>query len=72
MSDKPRHETPQRFPLWGALALPVGAVFGPLLGIFAGAQFGIPGIGAAIGGGLGVGIGLALLAAAIVIASTRV
>lgn len=69
MTLKPR--PPQRFPRWGALALPVGAVFGPLLGILAGAQFGVPGIGAAIGGGLGVGVGLVLLAAAIVMASTR-
>jgi len=70
MSSAPDDERPRRFPLWGALALPVGAVFGPLVGIFGGALFGIPGIGAAIGAGLGIGIGLALLAAAIVVASS--
>jgi hypothetical protein len=60
-----------RFPLWGVLALPGGAVFGSLLGIFVGALFGIPGIGAAVGAALGVGIGISLLAAAIVIVSGR-
>ena len=59
------------FPLWGVLALPGGAIFGALIGIFVGALFGIPGIGVAIGAGLGVGIGLALLAAAIVLASAE-
>ncbi|MFO7287162.1 MAG: hypothetical protein LOD94_03605 [Gammaproteobacteria bacterium] len=70
MSRKP-DERPRRFPLWGALALPVGFVFGPLVGIFTGALFGIPGIGGLIGAGLGVGVGLALLAAAIVVAAAR-
>lgn len=70
MSRAPEDEPPRRFPFWGALALPVGAVFGPLIGVFGGALFGIPGIGAAIGAGLGIGIGLALLAAAIVVASS--
>jgi hypothetical protein len=60
---------PDTFPLWGVLALPGGAIFGALIGIFVGALFGIPGIGAAIGAGLGVGIGLSLLAAAIVLVS---
>ena len=62
---------PASFPLWGVLALPGGLIFGSLSGIFVGALFGIPGIGAAIGAGLGVGIGMALLAAAIVLASAK-
>ncbi|HEX7080957.1 MAG TPA: hypothetical protein VF329_08090 [Gammaproteobacteria bacterium] len=62
---------PSRFPFWGVLAVPGGLVFGTLSGIFGGALFGIPGIGAAIGAGLGIGVGLTLLAAAIVIASAR-
>lgn len=62
---------PNRFPLWGVLAVPGGFVFGTLLGIFGGALFGVAGIGAAIGAGLGIGIGLTLLAAAIVIASAN-
>ena len=45
MMNAPRRE-PDPFPLWGVLALPGGAIFGALLGIFAGALFGIPGIGA--------------------------
>lgn len=65
--DRPRRD----FPLWGVLALPGGAVFGTLIGIFVGALFGIPGIGAAIGAGLGTGIGLTLLAAAIVVVSAH-
>lgn len=72
MSRVPDGRPPSAFPLWGLLALPGGAVFGTLIGIFGGALFGIPGIGAAIGAGLGVGIGLALLAAAIVVASAKV
>jgi len=68
---RPAKPPEPRFPLWGALALPGGAVFGALIGIFVGALFGIPGIGVAIGAGLGVGIGLALLAAAIVLASAN-
>jgi len=66
---RPAKPPENRFPLWGVLALPGGAIFGALIGIFVGALFGIPGIGVAIGAGLGVGIGLALLAAAIVLAS---
>lgn len=62
---------PSQFPLWGVLAVPGGLVFGTLIGIFAGALFGIPAIGAAIGAGLGIGIGLALLAAAIVITTAK-
>lgn len=68
---RPRPEPADGFPLWGVLALPGGAIFGALIGIFVGALFGIPGIGVAIGAGLGVGIGLALLAAAIVLASAN-
>lgn len=69
----PRRASPpsSQFPLWGVLAVPGGIVFGTLIGIFLGALFGIPGIGAAIGAGLGIGIGLALLAAAIVIQSAK-
>jgi uncharacterized membrane protein len=68
----PAKRRPDGFPLWGALALPAGALWGTLLGLLIGALFGNPGIGAAIGAGLGVGIGLSLLAAAIVIASAKV
>lgn len=54
------------------MAIPAGLLWGPLLGIGAGALFGNVLIGAAIGAALGVGIGLAVFAAAIVIASARV
>ena len=67
-----RPREPGSFPLWGALALPGGVLWGALLGVFVGAFFGNAGIGAAIGAGLGVGIGIGLLAAAIVIASAKV
>ena len=73
MAQQPPVRPPKRvFPLWGALALPVGAVWGPLLGLFVGAYLGNAAIGAAIGAALGIGIGLTLLAAAIVIASAHV
>lgn len=73
MARKPAIKRPPgAFPLWGALALPAGALWGTLLGLVIGAFFGSAGIGAAIGAGLGVGIGLSLLAAAIVIASSKV
>lgn len=71
MKPPPRRRSSSRFPFWGILAVPGGLVFGALLGIFTGALFGIPGIGAAIGAGLGIGIGLALLAAAIVISTAE-
>ncbi|HEX6997037.1 MAG TPA: hypothetical protein VF322_02770 [Gammaproteobacteria bacterium] len=59
----------RRFPRWGAWALPVGALWGPVIGLFAGALLGNAAIGGAIGAGLGIGVGLALLAAGFVIAS---
>jgi hypothetical protein len=62
---------PGRFPRWGGLVLPAAALWGTVIGLALGVYFGNPAIGAAIGAGLGVGIGLALLAAAIVIASSR-
>jgi hypothetical protein len=58
------------FPVWGAIAVPAGALWGPLLGGAVGYLFGNVLIGAAIGAGLGVGVGLSLFAAAIVIASS--
>jgi len=57
------------FPLWGAVALPAGALWGTVLGIGIGYAFGNVFIGAAIGAALGIGIGLSLLAAAFVIVS---
>ncbi len=68
-SNRPSREP--SFPGWGAAALPVGIVVGIVLGGGLGAYFGIPGIGAAIGAALGVSAGMALLAAAVVTASTR-
>jgi uncharacterized membrane protein len=63
---------PSNFPFWGVLALPACALWGTLIGVLVGFLFGNPAIGAAIGAGLGVGLGLSLLAAAIVIASTKI
>jgi hypothetical protein len=57
------------FPLWGALAVPGGLLWGATVGLFAGAFFGNAAIGAAIGAGLGIGVGFALFAAAVVVAS---
>lgn len=57
------------FPLWGALAVPGGLLWGATLGVFAGAFFGNAAIGAAIGAGLGIGVGFVLFAAAVVVAS---
>lgn len=75
MSAGPRSAKPSRppgrFPLWGGLVLPAAALWGTVIGLGLGVYFGNPAIGAAIGAGLGVGIGLALLAAAIVIASSK-
>lgn len=59
------------FPLWGALALPAGVLWGTALGLVIGLWLGDWVIGAAIGAGLGVGIGLALFAAGVVVASSR-
>ena len=69
MSSDPRRERPTRFPRWGAWALPVGGLWGTVLGFGIGAVLGNPAIGGAIGAGLGIGVGLTLLAAAIVVAS---
>jgi uncharacterized membrane protein len=60
------------FPFWGAIAIPAGALWGPLLGAGVGYLFGNPLIGAAIGAAIGVGVGLSLFAAAVVVASSRV
>lgn len=59
----------KKFPFWGAIALPAGALWGPLLGGGVGYFFGNFVIGAAIGAAIGIGVGLSLLAAAVVIAS---
>jgi hypothetical protein len=70
---KPSRRRPKSdFPFWGVLALPGCALWGTVIGLLIGMYLGNAAIGAAIGAGLGVGIGLALLAAAIVIASTKV
>jgi hypothetical protein len=58
-----------RFPFWGAIALPAGALWGPIVGGAIGYVCGNVFIGAAIGAGIGIGVGLSLFAAAIVIAS---
>lgn len=72
MADEKPLQPPKRiFPRWGALALPIGALWGPVVGLFVGAYLGNAAIGAAIGAALGIGIGLTLLAAAIVIASAH-
>ncbi len=57
------------FPLWGAVALPAGMLWGTVIGIGIGYLSGNAFIGAAIGAAIGIGIGLSLLAAAVVIAS---
>jgi hypothetical protein len=59
----------KKFPLWGAIALPAGLLWGPLVGGGIGYAFGDFAIGAAIGAAIGVGVGLSLLAAAIVVVS---
>lgn len=61
-----------KFPFWGAIALPAGALWGPIIGGAIGYAFGNVWIGAAIGAALGIGVGLSLLAAAIVIASADI
>lgn len=60
-----------RFPFWGAIAIPAGALWGPLVGGAIGYLFGNPLIGAAIGAGIGIGVGLSLFAAAVVVASSK-
>ena len=59
------------FPPWGVAGIPLSVVLGLAAGAGLGSWFGIAGIGAIIGAAVGVGAGMALLAAAIVIASTR-
>jgi len=65
----PPNDRPPRFPRWGAWALPVGGLWGTVIGVGLGFLLGNAMIGGAIGAGLGIGVGLALFAAAIVIAS---
>lgn len=69
MAPESRNERPSRFPRWGAWALPVGGLWGTVIGIGVGFALGNAAIGGAIGAGLGIGVGLTLFAAAIVIAS---
>jgi hypothetical protein len=59
----------RRFPFWGAIAIPAGALWGPAVGGTIGFFFDNVWIGAAIGAGIGVGVGLCLFSAAIVVAS---
>jgi len=72
MSHEPRTRRESKFPFWGTIALPGCALWGTVIGLGVGFLLGNPAIGAAIGAGLGIGIGLALLAAAIVVASSKV
>jgi hypothetical protein len=62
----------KKFPFWGAIALPAGALWGPVIGGAIGYAFGDVLIGAAIGAAIGIGVGLSLFAAAIVIFSADV
>ena len=72
MPGRSRHSNQDKsFPGWGAVVLPGGLALGVLLGWGLGMYFGIPGIGVAIGSAVGISVGIALLAAAVVIASTR-
>jgi hypothetical protein len=59
------------FPFWGAIAIPAGALWGPVVGGGVGWFFGNLLIGAAIGAAIGIGVGLSLFAAAVVIASAK-
>ena len=59
------------FPRWGVAGIPACVLAGLAAGAGLGAFFGIPGIGMIIGAAVGVSAGMALLAAAIVTASTR-
>lgn len=61
-----------QFPFWGTIAIPAGALWGPVIGGGIGYLFGNVLIGAAIGAGIGVSVGLSLFAAAVVVASSRV
>jgi hypothetical protein len=61
----------ESFPFWGAIAIPAGALWGPLIGGAIGYFGGNIFIGAAIGAGIGIGVGLCLFAAAIVVASSK-
>lgn len=58
-----------RFPFWGAIAIPAGALWGTALGAIIGWILGNVIIGAAIGAGIGIGVGLCLFSAAVVVAS---
>lgn len=60
------------FPFWGLIAIPAGALWGPVIGSGLGYLFGNLLIGAAIGAGIGIGVGLSLFAAAVVKASSHV
>lgn len=60
-----------KFPFWGTIAIPAGALWGPVIGAGIGYLSGNVLIGAAIGAGIGVGLGLSLFAAAVVIASSK-
>lgn len=62
---------PGRFPFWGAIAIPAGALWGPVIGAGIGYLSGNVLIGAAIGAGIGIGVGLSLFAAAVVVASSK-
>lgn len=72
MASESGKDRPRRFPRWGAWVLPVGGLWGTVLGIGVGFLLGNAMIGGAIGAGLGIGVGLTLFAAAIVIASDGV
>lgn len=61
-----------RFPFWGAIAIPAGALWGTALGAVVGWFLGDVIIGAAIGAGIGIGVGLCLFSAAVVVASKDV
>lgn len=58
------------FPFWGAIAIPAGALWGPVVGAGIGWLAGNVLIGAAIGAGIGIGVGLSVFAAAVVVASS--
>jgi hypothetical protein len=60
------------FPFWGAIAVPAGALWGPVVGAGVGWFFGDFLIGAAIGAAIGISVGLSLFAAAVVIASAKI
>jgi hypothetical protein len=72
VNDTTKAPPPKTFPLWGAIAIPAGLLWGTALGACAGLLFGNLLIGALIGAGLGVGVGFTVFAAAIVVASGKV